>query len=225
MHFLFSARLSVAGVLVVLFAALIPTVASAHERRTVGKYTFVVGFNAEPAFQGQPNGAQITVTVPSEENRPVEGLADSLRATVAVGSGQSKEFKLHSVFGRQGQYVADFIPTRAGTYLFHFTGSIEGNPVDEQFESGPGRFDDVESVDQLQFPDVIPLNNDVARTARSAEDSAAFAQATAENIKTMAWAGIAVGALGVLFGIAGVSIALAGRRTGARGVTSRKEKG
>src|SRR5439155_20802854 len=146
--------------------ALMPSASRAHERRDVGKYSLLVGFNDEPAYQGQPNGAQITVTVPSEDNRPVEGLADALKASVAFGGGQPKEFKLRSVFGKPGQYVADYIPTRAGTYIFTFTGSIEGTPINERFESGPGRFNDVESIEPLQFPETIPLANDAARVAR-----------------------------------------------------------
>jgi hypothetical protein len=215
-------RLVAACLLLILLTSIVPSVASAHERRVVGKYALVVGFNNEPTYQGERNGAQITLTVPSEENRPVEGLAETLHVTVAVGSGQSKEFKLHSVFGRQGQYVADFIPTRAGTYIFHFTGTIEGNQIDEHFESGPGRFDDVQGIDQIQFPDVIPLSNDVARAARSAEDSAAYAQATAENVKGMTIASLGVGTLGLVFGIVGVSIALMSRRPRTSGASPEK---
>ena len=51
-----------AALLIVLLAAIMPSAALAHERRAVGKYSFVVGFNGEPALQGQPNGAQVTIT-------------------------------------------------------------------------------------------------------------------------------------------------------------------
>src|SRR4051812_42081358 len=169
----------------VLLATLSPATASAHERREIAKYRLVVGFNVEPALQGQPNGAQITVTVPSEDNRAVEGLANTLKATIAFGGGQPKEFKLRSVFGKPGQYVADFIPTRSGTFIFDFSGSIEGTPIDERFESGPGRFNDVDGVEALQFPDVVPLGNDVARAARTADDNAASAAAAADSARTM----------------------------------------
>jgi hypothetical protein len=59
-------------------------------------------------------------------------------------------------------YVADFIPSRSGTFIFNFTGSIEGSPINERFESGPGRFDDVASLDALQFPQAIPDNTAMA---------------------------------------------------------------
>jgi hypothetical protein len=144
----------------VLLSMLSPGVASAHERRDLAKYRLVVGFSTEPALQGEPNGAQITVTVPGEDNRPVEGLADSLKVAVAAGGSQAKEFPLRAVFGTPGRYVADFIPTRSGAFVFSFTGSIEGQPINERFESGPGRFDEVKSVESLQFPETVPLGNE-----------------------------------------------------------------
>ena len=39
-----------------------PGTASAHERRTVGKYQFVVGWLNEPAFSGQMNSIDLRVT-------------------------------------------------------------------------------------------------------------------------------------------------------------------
>ncbi|MBM2812655.1 MAG: hypothetical protein HW416_3414 [Chloroflexi bacterium] len=176
MRLLVSVRTAAIGALLgLLVIGLLPPTALAHERRDVGKYSFAVGFNGEPAYQGQPNAALITVTVPSEDARPVEGLADALKATIAFGGGPPKEFKLRAVFGRPGAYVADFIPTRAGAYIFNFSGAIEGTPVNERFESGPGRFNNVESVEAIQFPEAIPPGNDVARIARAADDRATAA--------------------------------------------------
>jgi hypothetical protein len=208
-------RLAAAGTLFILVsglvAALTPTAALAHERRALDKYSLVVGFNDEPAIQGQPNGAQITVTVPGEDNRAVEGLANTLKTTVAFGGGQPKEFKMRSVFGKPGQYVADFIPTRDGTYIFNFSGTIEGTPIDERFESGPGRFNDVEAVEGLQFPEAVPLANDAVRTARTAGDQAAAAAAQADSARTMAMAGIGVGVVGLVVGAAALILLFARR--------------
>ncbi|MBI4213714.1 MAG: hypothetical protein HY534_05325 [Chloroflexi bacterium] len=194
--------MAIAAVLV-LFSAT-PLAAFAHERRTVGKYTFVVGFSVEPAIQGEMNGAQVTVTVPSEDDRAVTGLADTLKVTVSFGGGQPTEFPLRSVFGTPGRYVAHFMPTRSGTYLFNFTGTIEGQQISERFESGPGRFNDVEAVDALQFPDRVPPANEAARAAQRAENQAAEAQAAAESARTTGLVGIVVGALGLIGAIAAI---------------------
>src|SRR5687767_14702114 len=150
-----------ATLLVVFVSALMPTAAFAHERREVGKYTLVVGFNEEPALQGEPNATQLTITVPSENDRAVEGAENTLKLSVAAGGGQPKEFALRTVFRQPGRYVADFIPTRPGAYIFTFTGTIEGQQINERFESGPGRFDEVKAVDALQFPEPVPPVNEV----------------------------------------------------------------
>jgi hypothetical protein len=213
MRSIVAARVAATAVLlVILGTALMPAIASAHERRVIDKYSFLVGFNDEPALQNEPNGAQLTVTVPSENNRPVEGLADALKANVAFGGGQPKEFKLRSVFGQPGRYVADFIPTRPGTYIFTFTGAIEGRPVNERFESGPGRFNDVEAIDAMQFPETVPPGNEVARAARSADDRAALAESAAERAQSLATVGIVVGALGIVIAVASTAMLLS-RRT------------
>lgn len=206
-----AARVAAMAVLASLTLAVIPSVAFAHERRPVGNYSFVVGFNTEPAMQNEPNGAQLTVTVPSENNRPVEGLADALKATVAFGGGQPKEFKLRGVFGRPGVYVADFIPTRSGSYIFNFAGTIEGTPINERFESGPGRFNDVEAIGALQFPETVPPGNEIARAARSADDRAAIAEATAERAQGVATAGVVLAALASVIAIAAVGMLLTRR--------------
>src|SRR5581483_11874363 len=84
-----------------LLFTLMPAAALAHERRAIGDYSFLVGFNVEPAIQGQVNGAQLTVTVPDDNNRPVLGLQNTLTATVYYGSEAGKQFPLAPVRDRK----------------------------------------------------------------------------------------------------------------------------
>src|SRR5262249_55438774 len=149
------------GLLGVGLAFIAPGTASAHERRTVaGDYTFVVGFLKEPAFQDETNGIDLRVTKNGDE--PVEGLDKTLKAEVVVGPN-TLPLELRSRFRVPGAYNSEFVPTRPGTYGFHITGTIEGKPVNETFESGPGRFNDVEAVGPLQFPDKVPSGVDLQR--------------------------------------------------------------
>jgi len=67
------------GLLLAMIA--LPGAASAHESRTLanGKYKAVVGFLTEPAFQGQMNGLDLTITSALEKTadgkeKPIEGL-------------------------------------------------------------------------------------------------------------------------------------------------------
>jgi hypothetical protein len=179
----------------IIFAAL-PLTASAHERRDVGggKYQVVVGFMVEPAILGEPNGVSLAITN-KETNKPVEGAEKTLKVAVQHGGGPAKEMPLRARFGQPGSYTADLIPTRAGVYLFTFTGDVEGVQINEKFESGPGRFNDVEDATKLQFPEPVPYAGDLQRQLRDAEARAA--QAT-----TLAYAGVGLGLLGTAIGLA-----------------------
>jgi hypothetical protein len=103
---------------------------------------------------------------------------------------------LRSRFGAPGAYAGDFIPTKAGAYIFRFTGQIEGLTIDEKFESGPGRFSDVTDTAEMMFPEKLIAPQDVTMQLKAAQDAAASAQ-------TMAYIGIGIGILGVLVGAAG----------------------
>src|SRR5947209_1765942 len=98
---------------VALVAALAPGAALAHERRTVGDHSFLVGFNNEPAIQGEMNGVQVTVTKPTDNNSGVAGLQNTLKVNVAFEGQAPREFPLTAVSSTPGRYVAQFIPTRA----------------------------------------------------------------------------------------------------------------
>jgi len=186
----------------------LPGVALAHERRLVaGRYQFVVGFLNEPVFAGQMSGIDLRVTIPAEDNRPVEGLERMLRATVIVGGGaQSLSVELRPRFGQPGAYAGYFLPTRAGSYIFQFTGTIDGTPINERFESGPGRFDDVQAVEPLQFPVKLPDPGTAANEIKAARAEAAAA-------RTLALVGLVVGIAGLLTG--GASLAARRRPEGA----------
>ena len=166
-------------------------VALAHETRAVGKYKFVVGFLNEPALLNEPNALDVRVTI-SDTAKAVEGLDKTVKAEIIFG-GSTMPLALSARFGQPGAYDAFFIPTRAGTYIFHFTGQIEGTNIDEKFESGPGRFNDVTDTSTLQFPVKVPAPADMLAQLKSAQDAAASAQ-------TLAYIGIAVGVVGLVVG-------------------------
>lgn len=132
--------------------------ADAHEHRDVAnKYSFVVGFLAEPAFAGQQNGLSLTVSTldptGGTNSQPVEGAEQTLTAEVMYG-GQTMPLTLEPVYNEPGSYRAIFFPTAPGDYSFHITGTIEGNDIDETFDSADGEFGPVEDPAPLQFPKV-----------------------------------------------------------------------
>jgi hypothetical protein len=207
---LVSRLIAVFALAVLAMTAFTPT-AEAHERRQVGAYTFVVGFAEEPAYVEQPNGASLRVT---RDGQPVEGLEQSLKVEVTRG-GESRTFDLTRVFNQPGSYVARFIPTETGAYTFRFFGTIEGQQINERFESGPGRFNDVEDTAALQFPVKVPSNAELAALQRGpsgGEEAAGGDGATVQDALDRAnraqTIGITVGAIGILAGLAGVVLAL-----------------
>lgn len=191
-------RLVTVGAASALLATIfLPMSASAHERRTIagGKYDVVVGWNGEPALLGQPNAALIRIskagTNPAE---PIEGADKTLKVQVKQGA-TTKEFPLRAMFGQQGTYVADLIPTRAGDYQFTFTGKIGDDTINEMFDSADGKFDGIKATTEMQFP---VAQGDPAVLASGVQ----AAQAEAQNARTMAMIGIGVGILGLLAAVA-----------------------
>lgn len=160
------------------------TQALAHERRAVGPYQLVVGFIQEPAFAGVTNGVSLRVTdTRSTPAAPVEGLHETLSVEVSYG-GLTRTLApdLSAVFGQPGAYAAHFVPTAPGSYIFRIHGKIADLAVDERFESGPGRFDDVEDTGELQYPEQVPAGNELVRTIaelRGALDQARLIAAVA----------------------------------------------
>lgn len=193
------------SVLVALLAAiLMPLVVSAHEHRDVGKYEFVVGFMNEPAFEGEQNGIWVQITEKAT-SRPVENLAESLKAQVIFGD-QQRDMELEPAWGEKGVYTADFYPTSSGDYTFRFTGEIEGTTVDEKFTSSPDGFNSVQPVSELQFPAKVP-------TANEAAAQIAAAQATARTATILGGAGLALGLLSTVVALLALRSRSAATRT------------
>ncbi len=192
--------LPLGGVLLALSLS-VPGVASAHEQRDVSQYHFAVGFLNEPPIADQMNAIDVTVTTTADK-KPVEGLDKALKAEVIVGgNAKSMPITLQSRFGLPGKYAGYFMPTASGSYIFHFTGTINGTAVDQRFESGPGRFDDVQPLAPLQFPNKL---SDPA----SLQSQLADAQSAAAQGRMLGIAGLIAGLIGL--GVAAAS--LAGRR-------------
>lgn len=143
----------VAVLVAVLSLGLVGT-AAAHESREVGDFEFVVGFVNEPAYVNELNGIQLNISqaaAEGEEGEPVLNAHQSLDATILYGE-DSIDVELRPVFGEDGAYTAEVIPTETGTYSFQFTGEIEGEQIDETFRGGPDTFSEVEPREELEFP-------------------------------------------------------------------------
>lgn len=185
-----------AGALVALLAVLLPTVALAHARRQVGAYSFLVGWVNEPPILGESNGLDLTITDAS--GKPILGAEKSLKVAIAYGGGTPKAETLTPQEGQDGKYTFDVIPTKAGSYSFIFSGSLNGAPINQRFDSGPNTFEDVDSPASLEFPVAVPAASDLAQQTQAAS---AAAQAASQRATLFGLAGVAVGLIGLIVAV------------------------
>lgn len=190
-------RIAALGALAALVALLVaPSTSLAHERRSVagGKYDLVVGWDTEPAYVNQRNAAGIRIsragTNPAE---PVLGVEQSLQLQIRQGN-QTRQLALHTVFGQPGYYVADVMPTRAGDYVFTFSGTIGSDQVNETFDSADGKFDAVAAASGIQFPVAAPDPDQVTLQLQAAD-------AQAQRALFIAYIGAGLGILGCLIAL------------------------
>ncbi len=202
----------------VVGAVVLPaSAASAHTGKRIGDLEMVVGFGTEPAYAGQPNSVQLILV---HDGEPVTDLGDTLGVEVSFGEESTQlaiePFFEVGEFGTPGDYRAWFIPSRPGQYTFHFTGTIDGEDIDETFSSGPDTFGDVENPSEASFPVQDPTTGELAEriereiprleaaigdAASAARTEVAAAEDEASSAKTLALVAVVVGALGLLIGI------------------------
>jgi hypothetical protein len=179
---------------------LVASPATAHESREVGPYTFVVGFGDEPAFAGQPNDAEVTITGTESEDPVVDGV--ELEVEVAFGEATttlevSPNF-IVGVFGEPGNYGADFFPSRPGQYSFRFFGTVEDLEVDETFTSGPETFSDANDPAEFAFPEADPPVYEVAGRVETESARVAEAEDRASRANTVALLALIAAAIALL---------------------------
>jgi len=194
--------------------------ASAHLHEQVGDIVFTVGWSSEPAFAGEPNSVQVSVNEAAsggEEGPPVDARQVKLTVEIIFGERNGTE-KLPPVplesfaFGSPGEFRTEaIVPTRPGTYTFHFAGTIEGKAFDKYYTSGEKgaiegtQYNDVNEVAAVSFPEKDPTNGQLALALENAEKTASAAadkaSDDAKNARLFGIIGIAVGVIGLAVGL------------------------
>jgi len=195
-----------------------PGAALAHGSAGQGDLEMTIGFAEEPAYAGFPNAVQLVLT---HDGAPVTDLGDGLRVEVSFGDQTSEPMPLVPWFeaggeGTPGEYRAPFTPSQPGPYTFRFTGTVDGEEVDETMSSGPRTFSEVVDVASSEFPATeAPSTQELAdrieqesgRT-RDAAEAAARAASAASDAADAASSARTLGLIGLLFGSAGLVFAL-----------------
>jgi hypothetical protein len=157
------------GVAAVTLALSSVMTASAHEHRMIGggKFMVLVGWKDEPTFTGVRNACQFFLN--DAAGKPINDLGDTLKLSVVYKDEKSGPISLMPGFdpdsgeGTPGEYDAAIIPSKAGTYTLHFTGTIHGTPIDEKFTSSEKTFDNVDDAKSVSFP-----SGDLGKPAKEA---------------------------------------------------------
>jgi hypothetical protein len=155
----------VAATLVVVSSfAIYGGIAAAHERRMVGPYQFVVGWLNEPAYVGLMNSLDMRISdTRVTPAKAVEGLEKTLTVDLQTGGLGSLPLTVTARFGTPGAYNGYVMPSATGTYTFTIKGKIDTLDVNEKFESGPGRFGDIESTTAIQYPNKVPAADELTK--------------------------------------------------------------
>ena len=196
--------------------------ASAHETRADGPVRLVVGWGDEPTYTGFKNSVQVSIT--EANGAPVTDLGDTLTVEVVKGADKTTlplvaNFRVGGS-GTPGDYRAWLTPTRPGSYTFRLAGTLRGQTVDQSFTSSKTTFNEVEDVTSIAFPAKDPSTGQLAtridrevprleRALRQAEDGA-------DGARTLALAGVAIGALGLLAAAGALVVARRAGRSGGR---------
>ena len=201
-------KLAMRGVVLcaVLLTVIITSgVASAHEKRHVGSYTFVVGFLNEPAYANQENSLDLTICNGKDCNytvqqglrvvsNPVMNADQTLKAEIVMGSAAPLALPMEPRYANPGKYTSYFVPSKTGSYTFHLFGTLQGMQIDEKFTSSPNTFSDVSEVH------VYP--------AATTQNTANSLQAQIDSAKQSAATATTIGIAGTIFGLLGLIAAV-----------------
>jgi plastocyanin len=145
----------------------------------------------------------------------VAGLTTLQVEVTHVASSVSKVMELKEAWNSPGHYKSEFIPTSPGPYNFRFFGEIEGQTVDESFESSNTTFDEVTPATEIQFPVQLAAPRETENAARGALDAAATAGTDATAAADSASTANTLGIVALVLGLLGLALGgLAFQRSG-----------
>ena len=194
---------------------IVPAV-KAHTSSTVAGVDLNIGFLNEPAYAGQSNGVELTVTAAEGGAEPVASEIDLMVEVTYLATEEQVTLVLdHTESDGEHEhggllYTAPFTPSTPGDYRFHVMGTIAGEAADASFDSGPDTFSPVLALET--FP---PVNSarEVQNVALANQTAITELEDSIANIRIGMWATVAgLGVLIVSTGIATVAFLMYQRR-------------
>jgi len=147
-----------------------------------------------------------------EADAPVElnaviGVTTLQVEVTHVASSVSQIMDLNEAWNSPGQYKSEFIPTSPGAYNFRFFGELEGQTINESFESSNTTFDEVAAATDIQFPVQLSAPRETENAARGALETAntagtdaSDAADSASSANTLAFVALVLGFIGLVLG-------------------------
>src|SRR6267143_4285457 len=169
-------------VTVVLLTLALPSPVKAHEIKSAGPYQIKVGWQFEPAYTGNYNGVEVSVTDTGTQQL-VGNLASNLTVTLNIGPSSTKLPMDPS--DTIGVYDAHVILTQPGTYNATVKGTIGSTLVSLNFG-----LDTVADSSDIQFPVKQPSPTTLQGSINDTNNRAML----------MDWIGIGLGIAGVALG-------------------------
>ena len=126
---------------------------------------------------------------PDANGKPVADLTGSLSVEIAFGD-QRRTLPLRPAFQRPDEFRAVLVPTRSGTYSFHITGTLKGQPIDATSTCSDMTFACVADASEMQFPVQDPSTGQLAESVSRALPRAERAIDTAAGAQK--WAMVAI---------------------------------
>ena len=168
-------------------------------------------------FENHMSEPTVVMSGPLGDVTPEPGDPIALNAVVGitvlqvevthVASSVSQIMDLTEAWDSPGQYKSEFIPTSPGAYNFRFFGDIEGQVIDESFESSNTTFDEVTAATDIQFPVQLSAPRETENAARgalyaanNAGSDASDAVDSASMANTLAIVALVLGLIGLALG-------------------------
>lgn len=172
----------------------------AHDRKAAGPLTIVLGWATEPAYSGAMNAVIVSL---SDRGGPLTKADGGLKVEVTFGTERTT-LALEPVPNRPHEFQAAMVPTRAGTYTFRVTGTINKQAIDVSSTCSDSTFHCVTDASAIQFPVKDPTVGQLAERIDRALPRAADAGAAATGTRTLAWIALGLSACGLLVAAASI---------------------
>lgn len=188
-------RIRIASIVALAMSAVVSPTGHAHERKIVGQYQLVIGWGDEPAFSGMKNAVEIDLA--DRTGKPVTDLGGGSLSVEVIYGDQRLTLPLRPVREPQGKFRAWLVPTRAGTYTFHISGTVKGEALDVSSTCSDTTFACVTDVAELQFPAKDPSAGQLADRMSRGLPRAEQAASTAGVARLIALTAMALAAVAI----------------------------